>query len=103
MAHPTQEQIDRETAAEAPATRQCPTLSGDLRSLITHRIRSELCMKRQREHYHKCHRCLYRGQSADLVIPESPRLGAVAETGFPTQLVELPKRSRAAKNGNPTE
>ena len=46
--------------------RQCPTLSGDERPLITHSISSCLCLERQREFYHKCHRCdLPRASPAD--------------------------------------
>jgi hypothetical protein len=49
--------------------RQCPTLSGDDRPLIAHSIQSDLCMQRQREFYHKCHRCMFRGQAADFAPP----------------------------------
>jgi len=45
--------------------RVCPTPAGDTRPLICHQIAVELCMARQREFYHKCHRCLYRGKPAD--------------------------------------
>ncbi len=100
MAHPTRERIDRSPAVADITLRQCPTLPGDLRSLITHRIEPPQCMKRQREHYHKCHRCLYRGQPADLVIPEPPRLGPVAETGYPTQLVDLKVGAKNGRNGH---
>ncbi len=33
--------------------------------MITHRIGSDVCMARQRTFFHKCHRCIYRGQAAD--------------------------------------
>ena len=48
--------------------RQCPTLEGDARSLITHTIEVEQCLSRQRCFYHKCHRCAYRGQPAAFVL-----------------------------------
>lgn len=50
--------------------RQCPTLEGDARALITHTISVDLCMSRQRCHYHKCHRCLYRGKPASHVVED---------------------------------
>ena len=48
--------------------RQCPTRMGDLRPLIAHHVAVDTCMARQREFYHKCHRCLYRGKPAGFVI-----------------------------------
>jgi len=50
--------------------RQCPTLPGDARALITHQIEVGLCMERQRCNYHKCHRCAYRGQSATFTVDQ---------------------------------
>lgn len=47
--------------------RQCPTPAGDDRRLIAHRIEPCACLARQRELYHKCHRCIYRGKSAEWV------------------------------------
>jgi hypothetical protein len=69
--------------------RQCPTLSGDSRSLITHRIGVGTCARRQREFYHKCHRCQYRGQPADFVADERIELQSIAETGVPKEHVDL--------------
>ncbi len=51
-------------------SRLCPTQPGDARRLITHVIEKGLCSKRQREFYHRCHRCLYRGKGHDFVAPE---------------------------------
>jgi hypothetical protein len=34
-----------------------------------HCIDVATCMRRQREFYHKCHRCLYRGQPATFFLP----------------------------------
>ncbi len=48
--------------------RQCPTLPGDDRPLFAHSVTSGVCMRRQREYYHKCHRCVFRGESADFVV-----------------------------------
>ncbi len=54
----------------APTSRQCPTQPGDVRPLITHVIEKGLCAERQREFYHRCHRCLYRGKALDYLAPE---------------------------------
>jgi hypothetical protein len=48
--------------------RQCPTLPGDDRPLIAHSIVNGVCMERQRDFYHKCHRCVFRGKPADFVF-----------------------------------
>ena len=58
--------------------RHCPTLASDERPLIAQSIQSDLCMSRQRGFYHKCHRCVYRGKSADFRI-EVPLLDGVVE------------------------
>ena len=60
--------------------RQCPTLAGDDRPLIAHSIANTLCSKRQREFYHKCHRCVFRGKPADYEVaaPGAPEDPAVA-------------------------
>lgn len=77
----------------ATAKRQCPTLDGDSLSLITHRIEVDLCCHRQREHYHKCHRCVYRGKPVDFVAEERLELMPVAETGVPRSHVDLVRLS----------
>lgn len=75
--------------------RQCPTLPGDGRALITHRIEVPLCQKRQREHYHKCHRCVYRGQSASFVYDAPEPMHPVGEVQLPHGIDErLPVSSR---------
>ena len=61
------------------AMRLCPTLPGDDRPLIAHTIVNGVCMERQREFYHKCHRCLYRGKPADFAVEPVHRNGAVVE------------------------
>ena len=76
----------------AKAMRQCPTLSGDQRPLITHSIESCLCMQRQREFYHKCHRCVFRGKAADFVLPE----GAADRTeAVPALVIETSRETDA--------
>lgn len=45
--------------------RLCPSVEGSASPLITHRIGVEVCLARQRTFYHKCHRCIYRGQAAN--------------------------------------
>ena len=81
---------DDRCQGEDACSRECPTLPGDSRSLIVHRIDTTLCMGRQREHYHKCHRCLYRGKPASYVAEERIQLMPVAETGLPTTTLEIP-------------
>ncbi len=68
--------------------RQCPTLTGDDRPLIAHSIQPSACQDRQRQFYHKCHRCIYRGQSADFVLPAQvevtpPQLNGQAKVPAP--------------------
>ncbi|MFO1054093.1 MAG: hypothetical protein U1F36_17895 [Planctomycetota bacterium] len=73
----------------SPVMRECPTLSGDTRALITHRIACASCMQRQREHYHKCHRCVYQGKPADFVAEAPATLGRAEDNGLPTGFVDL--------------
>ena len=62
MSEPLQQSV-------APAhTRQCPSTNGAHPPLITHNIGAQACLTRQRELYHKCYRCVYRGHSASFVI-----------------------------------
>jgi hypothetical protein len=61
--------------------RQCPTLPNDERSLIAHTIGTGLCMERQRDFYHKCHRCMFRGKAADFaLVPVGQNGAATAPT-----------------------
>ncbi|MBL8729040.1 MAG: hypothetical protein JNM25_11455 [Planctomycetes bacterium] len=39
--------------------------------MITHRIGADVCLARQQTFFHKCHRCVYRGQAADWQPPEA--------------------------------
>lgn len=62
--------------------RQCPTLPGDDRPLIAHSIENGVCTQRQREFYHKCHRCLFRGKAADFTLdppPDAPGRNGVVQ------------------------
>jgi hypothetical protein len=52
--------------------RTCPSVEGSASPLITHRIGVEVCMARQRTFFHKCHRCIYRGQPAAWEPEEAP-------------------------------
>ena len=79
---------------------QCPTLQGDDRPLIAHTIGPGLCLSRQRTYYHKCHRCIYRGQPSsyvlDAVLPPSPPStnGTHVETTASPARVDSPKKAR---------
>ncbi len=76
-----------------PPRRSCPTLAASERALITHSIAVPLCQSRQREFYHKCHRCVFRGQPADYVFEPAE----VASNGVlrPTPLEIEPPLRRA--------
>ncbi|MBL9080081.1 MAG: hypothetical protein JNL08_21490 [Planctomycetes bacterium] len=52
--------------------RLCPSVEGSASPLITHRIGTDVCLARQRTFFHKCHRCIYRGQAADWEPAEAP-------------------------------
>ena len=45
--------------------RLCPSVDSSASPLITHRIGADVCLSRQEANFHKCHRCVYRGQSAE--------------------------------------
>jgi hypothetical protein len=64
--------------------RHCPTLPGDERPLIAHSIVTGVCQQRQREFYHKCHRCVYAGKPADFVL--DPPLDTTHRNGRVTSL-----------------
>jgi hypothetical protein len=51
-------------------------------------------MERQRELYHKCHRCVYRGRSADFVHEKGITLDGISENGAPKSRIDLPSVSR---------
>ena len=45
--------------------RLCPSVDGAAAPLIIHRIGADVCLSRQACHFHKCHRCIYRGKASD--------------------------------------
>lgn len=63
--------------------RQCPTVEGSEAPLITHRIASAACLTRQATNFHKCHRCIYRGQAADWRPADSGERGSGADFVIP--------------------
>jgi len=75
--------------------RLCPSVEG-ASPLITHRIGVDVCLARQCSNFHKCHRCIYRGQSAEWE-PDEPRYAMVnvhaAEEPNQTKVkkVEIPR------------
>ncbi|MCA8974464.1 MAG: hypothetical protein KDC98_07065 [Planctomycetes bacterium] len=54
--------------------RLCPTVEGSPSPLITHRIGSGDCQSRQGTHFHRCHKCIYRGKPADWVSQDPAHL-----------------------------
>jgi len=74
--------------------RDCPTPGGSAPPpLITHRIGGEVCLLRQRTFFHKCHRCIYRGQAADWE-PEAAPLAPIAVRVDEEQVVAAVKTVR---------
>ncbi len=51
--------------------RQCPTRTDGAHPLIAHWITPAVCLQRQRQLYHKCFACEYRGLAADKVLPSA--------------------------------
>ena len=68
--------------------RTCPSVEGAPSPLITHRIGAGVCLARQATNFHKCHRCIYRGQAAEWQ-PEEPRL-AMVNVEFPLEAAQAP-------------
>lgn len=70
--------------------------------MITHRIGTDVCMARQRSFFHKCHRCIYRGQAAEWE-PEAPPLPMLnvhaAEEPAHADVKEVPLARPAAAKG----
>ena len=85
--------------------RLCPSVEGAPSPLITHRIGTDVCMARQRTFFHKCHRCIYRGQAADWE-PEAPPVPMLnvhaAEEPAHSDIKEVPlARPAASKPAKP--
>ena len=53
----------------ASQRRLCPTRSNGAHTLIAHWITPDTCLARQRQGYHKCFACAYRGLAAGAVLP----------------------------------
>lgn len=81
--------------------RLCPSVEGSASPLITHRIGADVCLARQATNFHKCHRCIYRGQAADWAPEEAllQRIEMEAVAGDPNpkdvQEVVIPRPEKA--------
>lgn len=85
--------------------RTCPSVEGSASPLITHRIGVDVCLARQRTFFHKCHRCIYRGQPADWEPEAAPEAIQLPATGEPALAevgnLSLARRSKAAAKPGP--
>ena len=83
--------------------RLCPSVEGSGSPLITHRIGADVCLARQGSNFHKCHRCIYRGQAADWEPTESPAMVNVHAAEEPSQAdvktVTIPRPVPATAGG----
>lgn len=87
--------------------RQCPSVEGTAPPLITHRIGTDVCLARQQTFFHKCHRCIYRGQPMDwepaeahvemlnVHIAEEPVQAGVKIVKMPSKNGQAQKKHRA--------
>jgi hypothetical protein len=80
--------------------RTCPSVEGSV-PLITHQIGVDVCMSRQRTFFHKCHRCVYRGQAANWEPAEAPTAmlnihAAEEPAGANVKAVELARPANVA-------
>ena len=83
--------------------RLCPSVEGSTSPLITHRIGVDVCFARQRTFFHKCHRCIYRGQAADWEPAEAPvvmiNIHAAEEPAQArVKTVQVPRKETASKS-----
>lgn len=85
--------------------RLCPSVEGSS-PLITHRIGTDVCMARQASHFHKCHRCIYRGQAANWE-PANPPMAMInvhaAEEPADIEVKTVAIARPAKKGGKPTQ
>jgi hypothetical protein len=81
--------------------RQCPTVEGDGAPLIVQTIGAELCQRRQTDHYHKCHRCVFRGCAATDEEPPKARSAGHERNGvmIPRPVVAEPVAAPAMAAG----
>ena len=84
--------------AKAHRMRLCPSVEGSASPLITHRIGAEVCLARQATNFHKCHRCVYRGEAADWA-PDAPGLSMAADAPGVVIPRPEPKKTSVAANG----
>ena len=81
--------------------RLCPSVEGSASPLITHRIGVDVCQARQSNNFHKCHRCVYRGQHASWEPESSPLpmlnlYGAEPARDIEVKTVPLPRQLKKA-------
>jgi hypothetical protein len=89
--------------------RLCPSVEGSNPPLITHRIGVDVCLARQGTFFHKCHRCIYRGQPASWEPAEAPlamlNVHAAEEPGQAdvkqVEIVRPEPARKPAKKGKP--
>lgn len=79
--------------------RLCPSVEGSAPPLITHRIGIAVCQAQQAANFHKCHRCIYRGQAANWEPAELPAAlsGQVEGAPPPVRLVEISRPAPVKK------
>jgi len=95
--------------------RLCPTVEGSAPPLITHRIGVDVCFARQRTFFHKCHRCIYRGQAAnwepevapmamiDMHAPEEPGMVEVPDLELARGKTKAAVKSGRRKAASPAK
>ncbi|MFO1076629.1 MAG: hypothetical protein U1E73_02765 [Planctomycetota bacterium] len=84
--------------------RQCPTFGDGPAPLIQHRIDANVCQARQGAFFHKCHRCIYRGQAVDwqptpaplTIEVEAEAPASIATNGRAPKKTVKPARPRKA-------
>ncbi len=86
--------------------RLCPTVDGTHSPLITHQIGVDVCQTRQHAFFHKCHRCIYRGQAANWEPEAAPlamdNIHAAEEpTGEGVRRIDVAAQGKpASRNGS---
>ncbi len=79
--------------------RTCPSVEGSASPLITHRIGVDVCLARQRTFFHKCHRCIYRGQPANWEPELAPPAMIELHAGDEARLAVAAAARTPAANG----
>ena len=75
-------------------------MEGSATPLILHRIGVDECLRRQHCNYHKCHRCVYRGQTANWTPPDHAHGD---ETAMTTGARGVPSRNGVARRPKAVE